>query len=154
VYEGAASNEVSSQVTIVADENFLNTFQIPLVAGRNFSKSFATDKDDAFIVNETAVKNFGWKTPQQAIGKQIDWGLGKKGKVICVVKDFNFSSLHSDIKPAILMMFPYYGLVAVRVKPGDIAEAIEQIKNTWNRTAKNSPFNYSFLDEDFAKLYN
>ncbi len=153
LYEGAASNEVSSQVTIIADENFLNTFQVQLTAGRNFSALFTTDKDEAFIINETAVKNFGWQTPQQAIGKQIDWGLGKKGKVIGVVKDFNFSSLHSTIKPAIVMMYPYYDLVAVRIKPQNVTQTITQLKKAWDQTAKNSPFTYSFLDEDFANLY-
>ena len=105
------------------------------------------------MVNETAVKVFGWKSPEQAVGKNMDWGLGKKGKVIGVVKDFNFSSLHSDIKPAILMMYPYYGLIAVRIKPGNITRSIAQIQNAWDQTAKNSPFNYTFLDEDFANLY-
>jgi putative ABC transport system permease protein len=153
LYEGAASNEVSSQATIIADENFLNTFQIPLVAGRDFSKSYATDKDDAFIVNETAVKNYGWGTPKQAIGKQIDWGLGKKGKVVGVAKDFNFNSLHSNIKPLIITILPYYDFVAVRIRPGNITRTIEQIQNTWKQVATNSPFTYSFLDEDFANLY-
>src|SRR5207247_1281798 len=58
-----------------------------------------------------------------------------------------------NIKPVILMMYPYYGLFAIRIKPGHISETIAQIKNTWNQTAKNSPFTYSFLDEDFANLY-
>jgi putative ABC transport system permease protein len=154
LYEGAASNEVSSQATIVADENFLNTFQIPLVAGRNFSKSYATDKNEAFIVNETAVKNFRWGTPKQAIGKQIDWGLGKKGKVVGVVKDFNFSSLHSTIKPLIINILPdLYDCIAIRIKGGNITHTIAQIESTWKETATNSPFTYSFLDEDFANLY-
>ena len=154
VYEGAAPNEVSSQPTIVSDENFLSAFQIPLIAGRNFSKLYPTDENEAFIVNEMAVRSFGWGTPQQALGKQIDWGLGKKGKVIGVIKDFNFSSLHSNIKPLIITILPdFYQFVAIRIKPGNISQSIEQVKNMWKQTAPDSPFTYSFLDEDFANLY-
>jgi putative ABC transport system permease protein len=152
--EGANENELSSHLTVAADENFLNTFQIPLVTGRNFSDEFPTDTKESFIVNETAVKYFGWGTPQQSIGKTIDWGLGKKGKVIGVVKDFNFTSLHDNIRPLIIHLFPDdYGFVAVLIKPGNINQTIRQIENTWKNTAVYSPFSYSFVNEDFDNLY-
>ena len=76
--EGASDNQVSSYSSIFVDYNFLKTFQIPLAAGRNFSKSFPTDSDQAFIVNEAAVKAFNWKNNDAALGKSLDWGLGKK----------------------------------------------------------------------------
>src|SRR5258705_10869479 len=84
--EGAAENEVTSQAVISVDYNFLKTFQVPLSAGRDFSRSFGKDPDEAFIVNESAVQIFGWKKASDAIGKDLDWGTGKKGKVIGVVK--------------------------------------------------------------------
>ncbi len=152
--EGAASNEITSQSTISVDERFLKTFQIPLVAGRDFENSHVTDTTGDFILNETAVREFGFKTPELAIGKNIDWGLGKKGKVIGVVKDFNFTSLHDNIKPLIIHIVPsWYGLVAIRIKPGNVRSTLKELETTWKSLTTDSPFTYTFLDEDFAKLY-
>jgi putative ABC transport system permease protein len=152
--EGAAENEVTSQAVISVDYNFLKTFQIPLVAGRDFSKTFTTDPNKAFILNETAARNFGWKRPNEAIGKNMDWGLGKKGKVIGVVKDFNFTSLHDNIKPLIIHINPdWYWLVALRIQPDKISQALKEIETTWKGIVTDSPFKYSFLDEDFSKMY-
>jgi putative ABC transport system permease protein len=152
--EGAAQNEITSQSVISVDYDFLKTFQIPLVAGRDFSRSFGKDPDEAFIVNESAVKTFGWKKPGDAIGKNMNWGLGKKGKVIGVVKDFNFMSLHDNIKPLIIHIHPdWYRFVAIRIRPNDLSQTLKTIGGTWTSLASNSPFTYTFLDEDFANLY-
>jgi len=152
--EGAARNEITSQPVIAVDYDFLKTFQIPLVAGRDFSRSFSKDPDEAFIVNESAVKTFGWKKPADAIGKNMDWGLGKKGKVIGVVKDFNFMSLHDNIKPLIIHINPdWYRFIAIKIRADGVSQTLKDIEKTWNATASNSPFIYTFLDEDFANLY-
>jgi putative ABC transport system permease protein len=152
--EGFAENEVSSQRTIIVDENFLRTFQIELAAGRDFSKLYPTDIEEGFMVNETAVKEFGWKSNDLAIGKTINWGLGKKGKVIGVVKDFNFNSLHENIKPLIMHILPEeYGVIAVRIKPGNMVPTIKLIAQTRRNVTGESSFDYAFLDEDFATLY-
>jgi putative ABC transport system permease protein len=152
--EGFSSNEINSTTSIFGDENFLKTFQIPLVAGRNFSKSFPTDADAAFIVNEAAVKSFNWRDNNAALGKNINWGLGKKGKVIGVVKDFNYSSLHDNIKPAIIQILPdAYSFIALRIKPGDMQQTISSLQATWKKFADEDDFKYSFLDDDFAALY-
>jgi len=152
--EGAAENEITSQPVIAVDYDFLKTFQIPLVAGRDFSRSFSKDPEEAFIVNESAVRTFGWKKSGDAIGKNMDWGLGKKGKVIGVVKDFNFMSLRDNIKPLIIHIKPdWYRFVAVKIKPDDVSQTLKDIEKTWSAVASNSPFIYSFLDEDFANLY-
>jgi putative ABC transport system permease protein len=89
---------------------------VDLVAGRNFSKDFPWDVQAGFIVNEAAVKHFNWGTPETAIGKKLDWGLGKKGSVIGVVKNFNFYSLHEAVKPLIIHIHPdWYQFIAVKV---------------------------------------
>jgi putative ABC transport system permease protein len=125
-----------------------------LAAGREFSNPHVTDTTGDFMVNETAVKVFGWKSPEQAIGKNMDWGLGKKGKVIGVVKDFNFTSLHDEIKPLVIHVKPdWYRYVAIRVKPERLAQTLENLESTWKNITTDSPFEYTFLDEDFGKLY-
>ena len=151
--EGFADNEVSSQPVISIDENFLKTFDIPLAAGRDFSKDFATDPSQGFMVNETAVKEFGWKENKLAIGKNINWD-GKKGKVVGVVKDFNFNSLRKQIKPLILHIEPdFYGTIAVKLKPENIQTTIASIEQSWKQVTGNDSQGCTFMDDDFAKLY-
>lgn len=151
--EGALENEVRSENVISVDENFLKTFQVELVAGRDFSKAFSTDPQESFIVNETAVRDFGWGSPADAIGKNINWNGEKKGKVIGVVKDFNYSSLHDQIKPLIIQILPgWYGYVALRIQPGNLQQTLSDLESKWKINSSSS-FSYSFLDEDFAHLY-
>ena len=84
----------------------------------------------------------------------MDWGLGKKGKVIGVVKDFNFRSLRDNIKPLIIHINPEsYRFVALKIKPDGVSQTLKDMEKTWSSIASNSPFTYSFLDEDFANLY-
>ena len=89
---------------ITTDYDFMNTYGMQLAAGRNFSRQFLTDTAN-YVINETAVQQLGWKTPQNAVGKDLIYG-GTKGKVIGVVKDFHFESLHQAIIPLILLQLP------------------------------------------------
>jgi putative ABC transport system permease protein len=153
--EGFAENEMHSSYVISVDENFLPTYQIPVIAGRNFSKDFTTDEEHAFIVNEASVKAYGWKTPEEAIGKNITWAGSKQGKVIGVVKDFNFLSLHETIKPLLIHIFPpWANTISLRLKTSNLDNTLKQIESTWKGIATQSPFEYSFVDDDFDNLYH
>ena len=152
--EGANENEITSEATISVDADFLPNFRIPVVAGRNFSRDIPTDETEAFIVNESAVKKFNWGSPEGAIGKKIDWGLGKKGKVIGVVRDFNFSSLHLAITPLIIHIVPdWYNYIALKIKGDDVPATVSRLESRWKELGLDSPFAYSFMDQDFQKLY-
>jgi putative ABC transport system permease protein len=152
--EGASENEITSEAVISVDRNFLKTFSIELAAGRDFSEEFASDDTAAFIVNESAVRHFNWGTADQAIGKNVDWGLGKKGKVIGVVKDFNFSSLHEAIKPLIIHIHPdWYRIVALKINAANASETIAALEKKWKSLYPDMPFEYTFLNEEFAQLY-
>lgn len=154
VPEGIASNEVTACNVFSADENFLRTMKIELAAGRDFSKDFPTDVNEAFIVNEAAVKEFGWKNPKNAVGKKVEWGMGKNGKIIGVVKDFNYKSLHENVEPVLMHIFqPWFNTISLRLKTQDLKATMNQIENTWKNTAVNSPFKYTFLEDDFNTLY-
>ncbi len=153
--EGFAENEMHSSYVISVDENFLPTYQIPVIAGRNFSKAFPTDEEQAFIVNEALVKAYGWKTPEEALGKNITWAGSKKGKVIGVVKDFNFLSLHENIQPLLIHIFPQWAnTISLRLKTNNLDNTLKQIESTWKGIATQSPFEYSFVDDDFNNLYH
>ncbi|HEY1869969.1 MAG TPA: FtsX-like permease family protein, partial [Chitinophagaceae bacterium] len=141
--------------SFMVDENFIRTLKIQMLQGRNFSKSF--NDSASVILNETAAKEIGWKLP---VGKYLDYpGNDQKFKVIGVVKDFNIASLHDVIEPFALFYTSsktYYtnsSYISVRLMPGNINAYLDNIENTWKKFAPDTPFDYSFLDDEFDSLY-
>jgi putative ABC transport system permease protein len=157
VIEGASMQPVNIDLKyITADYGFIPTYGMQMASGRNFSKAFSTDTNN-FIINETAVQGLGWKNPQNALGKDIKYG-GAQGKVIGVVKDFHFESLHQKIVP-LIMSLPslnsnYYNRMSIKIDGNNIKPAIAAIEETWHKYLPNTPFEFTFLDEKFAQLYN
>jgi putative ABC transport system permease protein len=103
------------------------------------------------------VQQLGWKDPQNAIGKDMSYG-GIKGKVIGVVHDFHFESLHQSIIP-LLFSLPaprngYYGNISIKIDGNNISSAIATVQDTWHKYLPDVPFDYTFLDDKFQKLYN
>jgi len=157
VPEGWDKNQITSVTTIMADHDFINTHQIKLIAGRNFYPNSPSDRDHAFIVNEAAVKMFGWKDNASAVGKKLNWGLGKEGNVIGVVSDFHYFSLHKQVDPLIIHNDPEsYSYLTVRVKPdqgSDWQRSLAMLGSEWKSLGMKGEFDYFFLDDDFAKQY-
>ncbi len=143
---------------ISVDYDFISTFRIPLVAGRDFSKETGADHLQSFILNETAVRMFGWENPQEAIGKKIirgDQQNGKNGSVIGVIKDFHFNSLTQPLEPLILDVNPSrFTEFAVSLQPRHTPETITYIKKQWDATFPERVFEYSFLDQNINAIYN
>jgi len=152
--------------TFFVDEDFLETFEIEIAAGRNFSKNFPTDVASGLILNDAALKMFGWKSPQEAIGKELRyWQRGyKSAMVIGVTKDFNYNSLHSSIDPLVIRLLdpqnPIYpiiihapGVMSIRVRSKNISETIDFIAKKWEEIDSNHPLEYFFLDQSLDKLY-
>ncbi|HYK46993.1 MAG TPA: ABC transporter permease [Parafilimonas sp.] len=135
------------------DFDYINQYKIKVVAGRAFSRDFATDTTQAMILNEAAVKMFGYTSPQQAIGKRFkQWG--REGKIIGVVKDFHFRSLQEQIKPLSMRIEPNgNNLVSVNLSTTNLPKTIAAIENAWKRLIPNRPFSYYFLDEFFDRQY-
>ena len=136
------------------DYGFIPTFGMQIAAGRNFSRDFSTDTSN-YILNETAVKMLGWGSAQNAIDKDMVYG-GTKGKVIGVVKDFHFESLHQAIVPMIFYMPPggNYHRLSLKIGGNNIPATIAAIGATWHRYLPDVPFDYGFLDQKFQQLYN
>ncbi|MES2647243.1 MAG: ABC transporter permease [Bacteroidota bacterium] len=142
------------------DLDYTKTLQMQMVAGRDFQQSdFAlmdTSNNNAnyrqpFIINETLAKKIGW-TPQQAIGKIIEKNVS--GPVVGVVKDFNFSSLHNPIGPAILFLGRDFSRTyMLRLSGKDLPATIAGIESVWKQRVPGKPFSYHFLDDDYNKLY-
>lgn len=135
------------------DFDYIPQFKIKMVAGRPFSRQFMTDTTQSMILNEAAVKMFGYSSPQQAIGKKFSqWG--RKGMIIGVVKDFHFRSLQEVIKPLSIRIEPQAcDLLSANLDGRHIPTTIAAIERKWKELLPDKPFNYFFLDEFFDKQY-
>ena len=150
-WDGKIPNTTISFNNIAVGYDFIKTMKLKMKEGRDFEKSFATDTS-AYIVNEAAVKRFGYADP---IGKSITmWGV--KGKIIGVVKDFHFSSLHDQIKPLIIRYGENadYGFAVVRTMPGKTKEALASLETITKELNPDFQFTYTFSDDAYNKLYN
>jgi putative ABC transport system permease protein len=142
------------------DLDYIKTMKMELVSGREFLKSDFALMDttnnnenyrDSFIINEALAKKIGW-TPEQAIGKTIE--LRQPGFVVGVVKDFNFRSFHEPIGPLLIFLNRYFSRdFMVRLNGNNIQETLGRLDVAWKLRIPDRPFNYHFLDEDYAKLY-
>jgi len=144
------SKETSVLSYMVAGYEFLDTFKIELVSGRNFSREFGQETD-AILINEATAKAFGW---DDGVGKKIV-APGEQGSaetVIGVIKDYHFESLHHRISPLLIRLWDGPPN-CVRIRSGNISATIEFIKNTWKKFVPEETFRYSFLDENLMTLY-
>jgi putative ABC transport system permease protein len=139
---------------VAIDQDFIPTYKIDMVAGRNFSKDYSTDTT-AFIINVSAAKSMGFTDLKEAIGKQIQYG-NRKGLIVGVVQDFNFESVHQSILPMIFTMPSLeerYNDLSIKVNGANLKEGLAHIEKVWNRFLPQRPYEYSFLDERFGLLY-
>lgn len=133
------------------DHDYIPAYGMKIVAGRNFSRQVQADDTSAFIINETGVKDFGW-TSEQALGKKVQLGE-YPGKIIGVVKDFNYRSLHMKVEPILMVLTRGAGQLGVRLDENDIPSTVERIHEKWNKLVPHLPFDYSFLDVDYDRQY-
>jgi putative ABC transport system permease protein len=149
--EQPANYEETSLTYAFVDVDFAKTLNVEFVQGRNFEAGRGTDST-ACIINEAAVKRLGWEDP---IGKTLTMGGFDPGKVVGVMKDFNYQSLHTAVEPLVLKLanWPPIGYLSIKLKPGQLEKGIADTKAAWQKAAPTATFNYSFLDEDFAQLY-
>jgi putative ABC transport system permease protein len=156
--EGKSMNEARRVYINGVDDSYLQTLGIVPLAGRLFSKDFPADTTDRIILNNTAIQQLGYSSPEDAVGKKavIDWqGQTYRLEIVGVVKDFHFQDLHVPIEPYgfELNTGTYRNYLIAHAKRGDIGHTLASIGKIWSRLNPNEPFEYSFLDEDFAKNY-
>ena len=145
--EGEAAGEWEMQAMSI-DGDFLETFGIELVAGRNLDSSREADKD-AFLLNETAVRQLGWDDP---IGKRFDWLGRKSGHVVGVVRDFHTQSLHSPIEPLVMHHWTHR-TVTIRISGEDIPGTLAHLEKSWKHFLPDIPVNHWFLEGNLARYY-
>lgn len=135
-------------------ENYLETFDIQIIAGRSFSADRKTDFYYSFIVNEAAVQKLGWDV-QTAVGKTINYFHDTKpGQVVGVVKNFNYASLHNSIQPMIMVLMESPGMaLALKLDEKNLDQTIAHVEASWNRLNPGFPFEYQFIDQAFEEEY-
>jgi putative ABC transport system permease protein len=147
----------------LGDHDYVKTLGLRIVAGRDFSREMKTDEREAFLINETAVKEWGYGTPEKALGQPLHWNEWepadtlnpvKKGKIIGVVEDFHYKSLHEKVTPSVIQIYPAVVFkVAVKLKTADIKNTIAYINGVWNKFSPGYPLDYKFMDETYGAMY-
>ena len=154
VIEGTGTHRIDLGY-IETGPDFVETLGIELMAGRSFYTGEQSMSDmGTMILNESAITALGWATPEEAIGKQISLENQYRMDVVGVMKDFHIKSLHQVIRPLALLHYPYGGtFFAAKLSPTDLENTLDFIRETWTSVLPAFPLRYSFLSDDFDRLY-
>ncbi|MEO1052718.1 MAG: ABC transporter permease [Bacteroidota bacterium] len=159
--EGITSDKEIVMKSLGSDEDFLKTYDIPIVEGRDFIEGNISDSIGGFILNEAAVEKFGWEN--DPIGKQFalyhhtNQRNKKVGQIIGVAENFHFQSLHAQIEPLVIFInkHQYYcDYLSVRLAPGNWSEAIAMLEQKWQAFHPDKPFEFAILDSELDELYH
>ena len=154
-----------AQLTV--DYDFLPTMELRLADGRWFSREFGSDPSEALVVNESFLRYFGWDS---GVGKSLPSTGFPPHRIVGVVRDFNFESLRSEVRPAVLVLDPStllkgtndittsypprsLNFINVRLAAGSVESGIGLLKTAWAEAAPGIPFSFTFLDDDIQGQY-
>jgi putative ABC transport system permease protein len=158
-YHGPQDHKVDMTIEQAGDTNYLRLFGIRLIAGRNL---FANDSVNEYLVNETMVRQLGFRRPMDALGQPVQPGYNKGhsslGTIVGVVSDFHSGSLHEPILPLFMDYDKTGGEISIRLtptarQPETIATVLSQVEKIWKATYPNEKLTYTFFDDDIANLY-
>lgn len=156
--EGNKENETYIMDIVFTDFDFVKTYGIDIVNGRDLSESFATDSAEGFLINETAAKIFGFG--ENIIGKKLNMGVKnqpfyREGAIIGVMKDFHTKSVNQKIEPFVVFIYPQAaGNVSIRLNTENVGSSIKSLRDVWTTIEPGREFDYFFLDDDFDKNYS
>ncbi len=136
------------------DYDFIDLYDIEIIAGRGFSTSFGTDHQQAFMVNQKALIEYQLgESPEDALGKNVNVE-GKEGKIIGVLGDFNYLPLTQEIGPMIMEIgVPSFNTYSIKIESGDMTNTLQAIEAKWNEFFLDETFAYTFLDDTLAQNY-
>ncbi len=147
------SNDKGNQYRVLGvDYDFVKTFKLKLVAGRDFSKAIKTDRAAA-LLNESAVKLMGFKTSDEAVD-ELFFFWGDTFKIVGVLKDYRQESLKKEFEPLVFRCIPdvrdFYSL---KIKPANVRETVQLVENEFKSFFPDNPFEYFFLDDYYNQQY-
>ncbi len=137
------------------EHGFFKTYGMTLVAGRDFSVDIATDASQAFVLNETAVRRLGFESPEAAVGAAFGtFAPNLTGRIIGVVRDFNYESMHRPIVPIVTYIAPNQAnTLSLRIAPGSLGRVVGHVQSVFDSIHPAGPVKYDFLSERLAALY-
>ena len=151
----AKGDELKSYSFAIIDNCFLSTYEIPLVAGRNFTKEECEVKwndNSKVLINETAAKQLNFQNPEDALKTKVQWDE-RKLDVIGVVKDYNHTGVQHVISPMIFYPQINSSYFTIRLSAGEMNQKISTLKKLYTSNFSGNPFEYFFIDENYNKLY-
>ncbi len=138
------------------DEDFLEQYDIKVIAGRGFSADRASDSTEAMLINEATVRQLGYTDPEEAIGQRFKQNK-RQGTIIGVIEDFHVHSFREAIPPMTLRVNPGWGnlytFVTLTISPQNVPATIRRLRNRWEKLVPSKPFAYFFLDENYHQQY-
>jgi hypothetical protein len=138
-----------------ADTGFFGLYHLPIVAGRMYQATYASDSTREYVINETCVRKLGLRNPQDALGREINFWDGQQvGRVVGVVKDFFVESLKDSMYAVVMTPWPgLYQTANIKLQPARIPETLDAVRHAWGATFPTYYFEYQFLDEKLASMY-
>lgn len=146
-------DELSNMDAYFVDYDFLDQFELKIVAGRPFSSLLASDSTEAMVVNEATVKYLGYPNPKEIIGKHYSQ-LGREGLIIGVTKDFHFQSFRDEVQPLTFQIGGFETFMTLTVSQANLPSTIAMIEKEWRSVAPDVPFTYFFTDDAYNSQYD
>lgn len=152
---GGDNPKSQSMFHMYFDDDFIPVYKIDMVAGRAFQKEMKTDLMGTFLINEAAVRAFGWSRPEEALGKRLKTGYGGRvNSIIGVTKDFHYRGLQSEVEPLVMEFLPsIFGYITLSINITDLNDTLASVRSQWKALWPGNPFEYFFLDTDFDQQY-
>jgi putative ABC transport system permease protein len=156
VVERSGGEMKSSTVSALRfDKDYLKLLSLDIIEGRDFDPSMRSDYEAAFLVNEAAVKAYGWDKGDGPLGRKVNgMNYGKEGVVVGIVKDVNLFSLRNKVEPLIMNLSDYAPYLYVKIDGANTRHMVSEVEKTYKKIFEDHPFQYQFLDERFERLYD
>ncbi len=155
--KGSDSTQAGGSMILVSDNQYADTYSIPIKAGSFFSPVYRPEDSLHVVINEAQSKALGWNDPQDAIGKQIRaYGFNDDLTIAGVTKDFHFGAMKDKIEPIIffnVQFYTTYRFFSFKLKPGGIEKNIAALQKKWATLLPGTAFEYKFIDDALAKVY-
>ncbi|WP_342644391.1 ABC transporter permease [Mucilaginibacter sp. CSA2-8R] len=150
------STRAFPSIVLPTDNYYANTYGIKMIAGEFFKPQHSSGNSAQVVINESQVKQLDFASPQAAIGQQFK-AQGMPVMTICgVTQDFQFGTMHEQVKPVTFVHVldnTTYRFLSVKLKPGNMEQALSELQNKWTELLPDAPFEYNFVDSALAKMY-
>ena len=147
-YQMSESDKNVNLTFMVVDYDFVDTYGIELLSGRNFSRDYGTDTTGTFIINEAALNKYE-VSADEILNRTLN-----RSKVVGVIKDFHFKSLHKEVEPLVLILDENsVDYISVRLNPGNFRNTLDEIETVWNEVNPGQDFRFTFIDERLNDQY-